>query len=239
MEVDPQISMDNPRGLTCTPIGDTIDVEVIEGNPDKTTKIGKNLPETLKKAIKALIQQYSDIFAWNPKDIPGIPETVARHSLHVNKDARPVCQKKWTFSEEKRVAIDEEIDKILDEGFIEPVKFPTWIVNVVLVKKINGKWRMCVDYSDLNKACPKDFYPLPNIDQLINATAGNEMLSFMDAFSGYNQIKMDNQDWEQTAFITHGEVFGYRVMPFGLINAGATFQQMMDTIFGSQIGRNL
>lgn len=98
---------------------------------------------------------------------------------------------------------------------------------------------MCIDYSDLNKACPKDFYPLPNIDQLIDATAGNEMLSFMDAFSGYNQIKMDNQDWEQMAFITHRGGFGYRVMPFGLINAGATFQQMMDTVFGSQIGKNL
>lgn len=98
---------------------------------------------------------------------------------------------------------------------------------------------MCIDYSDLNKACPKDFYPLPNTDQLIDATAGNELLSFMDAFSGYNQIKMDNQDWEQMAFITHRGVFSYRVIPFGLINAGVTFQQMMDTIFGKQIGRNL
>lgn len=98
---------------------------------------------------------------------------------------------------------------------------------------------MCIDHSDLNKACPKDFYPLPNIDQLIDATAGHKLLSFMDAFSGCNQIKMDSQDWEKMAFITHRGVFGYRNMPFGLINAGATFQEMMDSIFGSQIGRNV
>lgn len=98
---------------------------------------------------------------------------------------------------------------------------------------------MCIIYSYLNKACPKDYYTLPNIDQLIDATAGYELLSFMDAFSGYNQIKMDSQDWEQRAFITHRGVFSYRNMPFGLINAGATFQQMMDIIFKSHIGRNV
>lgn len=88
-------------------------------------------------------------------------------------------------------------------------------------------------------ACPKDYYLLQNIDQLIDATAGHQLLSFMDAFSGYNQIKMDIQDWEQTTFITHRGVFGYRNMPFDLINARATFQQMMDIIFGAQIGRNI
>lgn len=98
---------------------------------------------------------------------------------------------------------------------------------------------MFIDYSDLNKACPKYFYPLPNINQLIDATAGHEMLSFMDIFSGYNQIIIDSQDWEKTALITHRGVFGFRNIPFGLINVGATFQQMMDYIFGSQIGINV
>lgn len=81
---------------------------------------------------------------------------------------------------------------------------------------------MCVDYSDLNRACPKDFYPLPNIDQLIDSTAGHELLSFMDAFLGYNQIKMDCNDWEKTTFITHKGVFTYNNMSFGLINGVST-----------------
>ena len=120
-----------------------------------------------------------------------------------------------------------------------PSNFQNGISNVVLVKKSNGKWRMCIDYSDLNRACPKDYYPLPNIDQLIDATSGHELLSFMDAFSGYNQIRMDNNDWGKTAFITHRSVFGFKNMSFGLISAGATFQRTMDVIFASQIGRNM
>lgn len=114
--------------------------------------------------------------------MPGIPESIAWHTFHINPNAQPICQKKKVFSEEKCLVIDEEINGLLEAKLIEPVKFPTWIVNVVLVKKSKGKWRMCIDYSDLNKACPKDYYPLPNIDQLIDAIAGHELLSFMDAF---------------------------------------------------------
>ena len=94
---------------------------------------------------------------------------------------------------------------------------------MVLVKKANGKWRMCVDFTDLNKACPKDSFPLPKIDQLVDSTAGHSLLSFMDAFSGYNQIPMDEQDEESTTFITNMGLFCYRMMPFGLKNAGATY----------------
>ncbi|XP_074374330.1 uncharacterized protein LOC141714711 [Apium graveolens] len=239
LDIDPRELIDTSTSNSCSPLEETEDIEVFEGNPDKTTRIGKNLSSDLKKEITNLIREFSDIFAWAPTDMPGIPETIAQHSLHISRGTRPVRQKQRIFSAEKRAAIDQEVDRLLNAGFIEPVQFPTWISNVVLVKKSNGKWRMCIDYSDVNRACPKDFYPLPNIDQLIDATAGNELLSFMDAFLGYNQIKMDSHDWQQTAFITHRGVFGYKVMSFGLINAGATFQQTMDKIFSSQIGRNM
>lgn len=175
--------MDTTKTKSCSPIGETVDIEVVRGYPDKKTKIGKYLPDILNKDIIELICEYLDIFAWDPNDMPGIPETIARHSLHVDPGVRPVCQKKRIFSEEKLSAIDEELNRLLEAGFIEPVKFPTWIANMVLVKKSKGKYRMCIDYSDLKKACPKDYYPLPNIDQLIDATAGHELLSFMDAFS--------------------------------------------------------
>lgn len=128
---------------------------------------------------------------------------------------------------------------MLEAGFIKPIQFLTWLSNAVLVKKINVKWIMCVDYSNLNKACPKDFYPLLNIDQLIDVTASHELLSFIDSFLSYNRIKMNQNDWEKIAFITHRGAFAYCKMPFGLMNAGAAFQRTMNDIFASQIGRNI
>ena len=108
-----------------------------------------------------------------------------------------------------------------------------------MVKKANGKWRMCVDFTNLNKACPKDSYPLPRIDQLVDSTTGHQLLSFMDAFSRYNQIKMDEVDQEKTSFITSQGLFCYKVMPFGLKNAGVTYQRLVNHMFYPQIGRNV
>ena len=98
---------------------------------------------------------------------------------------------------------------------------------------------MCVDFTDLNKACPKDSFPLPRIDQLVDSTAGHKLLTFMDAFSGYNQIMMDEDDQEKTSFITSRGLFCYKVMPFGLKNAGATYQRLMNKMFHDQIGQNV
>lgn len=127
-----------------------------------------------------------------------------------------------TEFENRKKVIDEEVENLLNADIICEIKYPDWLANVVLVKKPNGKWRMCVDYTDLNAACPKDSFPLPSIDQLINATSRHTMLSFMDAFFGYNQINMDLKDIAKTAFITHRAVYAYKMMPFGLINAGST-----------------
>ena len=100
-----------------------------------------------------------------------------------------------------------------------------------MVKKANGSWRMCVNFTNLNKACPKDSYPFPRIDTLVNSTTRHQLLSFMDAFSGYNQIKMDESDQEKTSFVTSQGLFCYKVMPFGLKNAGATYQRLMNKRF--------
>ena len=117
--------------------------------------------------------------------------------------------------------------------------YPKWLANVVLVKKANGKWRMCVDFIDLNRACPKDSFPLPRIDQLVNSTAGHKLLTFMDAFSGYNQIRMAEEDQEKTSFITSQGLYCYKVMPFGLKNVEATYQRLVNKMFSKQIGRNM
>jgi len=107
------------------------------------------------------------------------------------------------------------------------------------VKKSNGKWRMCVDFTDLNKVCPKDSYPLPSIDALVDSAAGCKLLSFLDAFSGYNQIKMHPMDEEKTAFMNERSCYYYKVMPFGLKNAGATYQRLMDKVLAPMLGRNV
>ena len=133
----------------------------------------------------------------------------------------------------------EEVRKLLETNFIREVYYPDWLANVVMVKKANGKWRMCVDFTDLNKACRKDSYPLSWIDTLVDSTARNQLLNFMDAFSSYNQIKMEEVDQEKTSFVTSQGLFCYKVIPFELKNAGATYQRLMNKMFAHQIGRNV
>uniref|UniRef100_A0A2N9FYU7 Reverse transcriptase domain-containing protein n=1 Tax=Fagus sylvatica TaxID=28930 RepID=A0A2N9FYU7_FAGSY len=135
-------------------------------------------------------------------DMPSISTNVITHKLNVNPSTTSVKQKRRVFAPERNAAVVEEVDKLLKAGFIREVYYPEWLANVVMVKKSMGKWRICVDFTDLNKACPKDSYPLPRIDQLVDSTAGHKLLSFMDAFSGYNQIQMTEGDQEKTAFIT-------------------------------------
>ncbi|KAM1951747.1 hypothetical protein ACFX15_006312 [Malus domestica] len=133
-------------------------------------------------------------------------------------------------------------------GFILEVNYPTWVANVILVKKNPTKeslllqkvlWRMCVDYTDLNKGCPKDSFPLPLINRLIDSTTGCELLSFMDAYSGYNQILTNPLDQEHTSFTTDRGLYCYKVMPFGLKNAGATYHRLVNSIFSEQIGKSM
>ena len=108
-----------------------------------------------------------------------------------------------------------------------------------MVKKKNGKWRVCIDFTNLNKACPKDSFPLPKIDQLVDATAGYERMSFLDAYSGYNQIRMNKEDRIHTAFITERGIYCYKVMPFGLKNAGATYQRLINKMFLRLMGETV
>ena len=127
--------------------------------------------------------------------------------------------------------IREEVKKQIEVGFLEGVKYPEWLANIVPVPKKDGKVRMCVDYRDLNKACPKDDFPLPHIDVLVDSAVLAAMYSFVDGFSGYNQILMSEEDKHKTAFITEWGTYCYKVMPFGLKNTGATHQRMATTLF--------
>jgi hypothetical protein len=152
----------------------------------------------------------------------GIPPEVAEHSLNIKPDSKPVQQKLRRFDDEKRRAIGEEIAKPMAAGLTLEVQYPLWVANPGLVRKKNGKWRMCVDYTSLNKAYPKDPFPLPRIDQVIDSTAGCILICFFDAYSGYHQIPLKAFDQEATSFITPFGFYCYVKMPFGLKNAGAT-----------------
>jgi hypothetical protein len=177
------------------------------------------------------------VFAWKPSDVKGVSREVAEHKLNIKLGSKPVKQRLHRFNDEKCKAIGEEILKFLSARFICEVFHPEWLANLVLVKNKNKKWRMCVDYTSLNKACPKDPFPLPRIDQVVDSTAGCETLYFLDAYSGYHQIVMCIADQLTTSFITLFGAYCYQTMPFGLKNAGATFQQCMRHVFGELIGR--
>jgi hypothetical protein len=207
--------------------------------PKKSTRIGANLTPKMRELIIHFLKNNKDVFALSHEDMPGIDPSIISHKLNVNPCLRPIKQKRRVFAPERNNTIMKEMDKLLTANFIREVFYPDWLANVVIVKKANGKWRVCVDFTDLNKACPKDSFPLPRIDQLVNSTAGHKLLTFMDAFSGYNQIVMDEVNQEKTSFITSRGLFYYKVIPFGLKNARATDQRLMNRMFHDQIGKNV
>ena len=129
--------------------------------------------------------------------------------------------------------------KLKRVGAIKDVFYPEWLANTVVVKKKSGKWLVCVNFTDLNKACPKDPFPMPQINQLVDATVGHPRMSFLDAFQGYHQIPLALEDQEKTAFVTPTGNYHYKVMPFGLKNVGSTYQRMMTRMFDPQLGKNI
>jgi hypothetical protein len=167
--------------------------------------------------------------------MPGIPREVTEHALHLVLGLKPTKQCLRRFNDERHMAIGEEVTKLLAAGFIRELFHSDWLANPFLIKKKTGKWRMCVDYIGLNKSCPKDHFPLPRIDQIVDSTLGCEFLSFMDAYSGYHQIAMKESNQLATSFITSYGSYCYVIMPFGLKNVGATYQRCMQQCFADQI----
>ena len=174
----------------------------LDDDPEHLDYIGSKLAEGLKSLLTHFLRQNKDVFAWKQADMGGIDPTVITHRLNVSPSFKPIKQKRRSFALERQKSINEEVEKLLQAGAIREVEYPEWLANVVLVKKSNGKWRLCIDFTDINRACPKDSFPLPRIDLIVDATVGHELLIFMDAFSGYNQISMDPDDQEKTSFVT-------------------------------------
>jgi hypothetical protein len=143
------------------------------------------------------------------------------------------------MSEEKVKAIEAEVQMLQDAKVIREVMYPVWLANTVAVKKKNGKWRMCADFIDLNKSCKKDDFPLERVDKVVDDAANSEMLSLLDMFSGYHQIRVRREDEEKTSFITPFKTYCFVIMPEGLKNAGCTFSRMITIVLHPQLWRNI
>ena len=206
-----------------------------DDHPDRQVFLGTDVPSDVRPELVNFLKARSDQFAWSHDDMTAINPEIINHKLNVNPAFKPVVQRRRKISPERVEIVNKEINKLLEMDLVREVMYPECLANVVVVPKKNGKWRVCVDYTDLNKACPKDPYPLPHIDSMVDATAGYEMLSFMDAYSGYNQIKMFPPDQEKTAFMTTQGIYCYKVMPFGLKNVGSTYQRLVNMMFKGQI----
>ena len=163
--------------------------------------------------------------------MPGIDSSIVIHEIITYPDAKPVCQCLRPVHPRKAAAIKAEVEKLLNAGFIYPIPLTDWVSNIVPITKKQGTIRVCVDYRGINKACPKDNFPTPFIDQIIDECVGSEMYSFMDGLSGYNEINISPADQHKTAFICPWGTFAYKKLPFGLKNAGATFQRAMSYAF--------
>eukprot|EP00253_Pinus_taeda_P032218 PITA_32218 len=161
----------------------------------------------------------------------GIDPSIVVHEVPTYPGAKPVRHRLCPVHPRKAAEIKAEVKKLLKAGFIYPIPLTVWVSNIVPVDKKQGTICVCVNYCDINRACPKDNYPTPFIDQLIDECAGSEIYSFMDGFSGYNQINIVPTDQHKKAFICPWGIFAYKKIPFGLNNVGATFQRPMSYAF--------
>ena len=175
-----------------------------------------------------------DVFTWNAYEAPGVDPSFIRHHLNVNPTVTPKKQPPRLSSKDHSDDVKDEVMKLKRAGAIKEVFYPEWLANMVVVKKKSGKWRVCVDFTDLNRACLKDPFPIPQINHLMDAIVGHPLMSFLDAFQGYHQIPLALDDQERTAFLTPIGNYHYKVMPFSLKNVRATYQRMMTKMFKSQ-----
>ena len=202
-------------------------------------QVGNTLTISEKDALVALLTEFKEVFAWSYKDMPEIDTDIVQHYIPTYPTMKSVKQKLRRMKSEWTIKIKEEVEKQYNVGFLRVVNYPKWLTNVVLVPKKDGKLRMCVDFRDLNKASPKDDFPLPHIDILVDNTAGHALLSFMDRFSAYNQIKMALEDMEKTSLITPWGAYCNKVMLFGLKNVGATYQRAATTFLHDLIHKEV
>ncbi|XP_009123785.2 uncharacterized protein LOC103848687 [Brassica rapa] len=163
-------SVSPPISKVCPQKEEVLEVPVDESDPSKVLRVGAYLSDEMQRTILDFLKQNLSTFAWSMSDMQGIVPSVTTHEVNVDPNIKPIRQKRRKLGPERSKAVVEEVERLLSAGSITEVRYLEWLANPVVVKKKNGKWRMCVDFTDLNKACPKDSYPLPNIDRLVEST---------------------------------------------------------------------
>jgi hypothetical protein len=204
---------------------------------DEKVLPGSQLSREQEKSLLKFLFNNKDVFSWTANDLCGVNRDVIEHSLNVDPSFRPRKQRLRKI--DKAEGARNEVKRLLSAGVIREVTYQEWLANTVMVKKANGKWRMCIDFIDLNKACEKDEFHLPRIDSLVDAAAFSELMRLLDCYSGYHQIWMRKEDEAKTSFITPSGTYCYLWMPEGLKNARGSISRMTAKILHSQIGRNV
>jgi hypothetical protein len=182
---------------------------------DQKVQLESQLSGEQEKTLLSFLFNNKDVFAWIANDLCGVNRDVIEHSLNVDPSFRPRKQRLRKMSEDKAEGAQNEVKRLLSAGVIREVTYPEWLANTVMVKKANGKWRMFIDFTDLNKAHSKGEFPFPRIDSLVDATASSELMSLLDYYSGYHQIWMKKEDEPKTSFITPSGTYCYLRMPEG------------------------
>jgi len=188
----------------------------IEIFPGKTLNINKNLEKSQQEKLVKILQRHSSAYAWEYTDMKGISPNTCTHHIYIEENCKPIRQPQRRMNPNLREIVKEELQKLLNVNFIYPISDSQWVSPLVIVPKKNGKWRVCIDYRELNKATLKDHFPLPFIDQVLDTLAGKKYFSFLDGFSGYNQIQVALEYQDKTTFTYPWGAYAYRVFPFGL-----------------------
>jgi hypothetical protein len=207
------------------------DCDIGTEKQSRMVKISKFLPPKVKVKYKDLLRQYNYVFAWSYDELKMYETSIIDHKIPLKPGVKPFRQKIRKINPIMLPMIEKEVKKLLDAKIIIPLRYSDWVANLVPVRKKNGEIRLCVDFRNLNKSSLKDNYPLPKMDHVLEKVVGDNQMSMIDGFSGYNQVSMNEQDREKTSFTTPWGTFMYEKMPFGLMNVGATFQRAMDIAF--------
>ncbi|MCO5581469.1 hypothetical protein L7F22_035354 [Adiantum nelumboides] len=206
-----------------------------QGEEPKLVWIATDLTIEEETLLISTLKEYKDVFAWSYKDLKGVDPKVCQHTIPLKEGSKPKKHRSYTFNETFARKVKEEIDKLLEAEFIYEIEHTEWVSPIVVVRKKNGKLKVYVNLKQVNAVTIRDNYPLPITDHVLKRVEGKEAYSFLDGFSGYNQVSIALEDQHKTAFAIEWGIYAYRVMSFGLTNASATFQRLMAHAFKQYI----
>jgi hypothetical protein len=193
--------------------------------------LSRSLTKEQRAEYIELLKEFVDVFAWTYEDLKTYDTSIIEHKIPLKGEAQPFRQKLRQINPMLLLVMEREVKKLLDAQIIVPLRYSEWVANLVSMRKKSGEIKLCVDFRNLNRSSNKDNYPLPNMEHILQRVTGASRISMIDGFSGYNQRSVMPEDREKKAFTTPWGTFMYAKIPFGLMNAGETFQRAMDIAF--------